>query len=188
MFELYIFLAIIVALLLYIMGVYNRLVRLRVNKDEAWSDITVQMKRRYDLIPNLVETVKGYAAHESNTLEKVIAARSSAVSNDGRPEQQAASENILTGALRQLLAVSEAYPELKANANFQDLSSKLHLIEDHIQKARRFYNGNVRMLNVAVQEFPSNIIAGWFNFQEAEFFELDEVQTAAVQDAPKVSF
>lgn len=186
--EFYVLLGVVVLLLLYVVATYNRLVGLRVRTNEAWSDIDVQMKRRYDLIPNLVETVKGYAGHEKDTLERVIAARSAAVSNTGKPGEQAASENILTGALRQLLAVSEAYPELKANSNFQDLSAKLHLIEDHIQKARRFYNGNVRMLNTAIQEFPSNIIAGWFNFTNAEFFELDDAEAEAVKQAPKVSF
>lgn len=184
----YILLAILVILALYVGATYNKLVGLRVRKNEAWSDISVQMKRRYDLIPNLVEIVKGYAAHESETLENVIAARTAAVSNTGNPAEQAGSENILTGALRQLLVVSEAYPELKANANFADLSQKLHAIEDHIQKARRFYNGNVRLLNVAVQEFPSNIVAGWFNFTRAEFFELDEAEADAVAEAPKVAF
>ncbi len=184
----YIVLAVVVIALSYVGATYNKLVGLRVRKKEAWSDISVQMKRRYDLIPNLVEIVKGYAAHESETLENVIAARTAAVSNTGNPAEQAGSENMLTGALRQLLAVSEAYPELKANTNFNDLSQKLHAIEDHIQKARRFYNGNVRLLNVAVQEFPSNIVAGWFNFARAEFFELDEAEADAVAEAPKVSF
>jgi len=172
----------------YVGATYNKLVGLRVRKNEAWSDITVQMKRRYDLIPNLVEIVKGYAGHEKGTLEAVISARNSAVSNTGNPAEQAGSENILSGALRQIFALSEAYPELKANTNFNDLSQKLAQIEDHIQKARRFYNGNVRLLNVTVQEFPSNIVAGWFNFTRAEFFELDEGEAEAVAEAPKVSF
>ena len=184
----YIVLAVVVIALSYVGATYNKLVGLRVRKNEAWSDITVQMKRRYDLIPNLVEIVKGYASHEKGTLEAVISARNAAVSNDGNPAEQAGSENILSGALRQIFALSEAYPELKANTNFNDLSQKLHQIEDHIQKARRFYNGNVRLLNVAVQEFPSNIVAGWFNFSRVEFFELDEGEAEAVAQAPKVSF
>lgn len=175
-------------ILLYIIATYNRLVGLRVRKNEAWSDITVQMKRRYDLIPSLVETVKGYADHESETLEAVIAARSAAVSNNGNPGEQAGSENILTGALRQLLAVSEAYPELKANTNFAKLSQELSQIEEVIQKARRFYNGNVRMLNVAVQEFPAVVIANMFSFERGEFFELEEEEMSEVQNAPRVSF
>lgn len=184
----YILLGVGALIILYLISTYNRLVGLRVRKNEAWSDITVQMKRRYDLIPNLVETVKGYASHESATLEKVIAARSAAVSNDGSPEAQAQSENLLTGALRQLLAVSEAYPELKADKGFNDLADRLHQIEDHIQKARRFYNGNVRELNMAVQEFPSNLVAGMFKFERADFFELDDDEAEAVKTAPKVEF
>ena len=182
------FLALIVIVGAYVAATYNKLVGLRVAQKEAWSDITVQMKRRYDLIPNLVETVKGYASHEKETLERVISARSAAVDNTGDPTAQAGSENILSGALRQLFALSEAYPDLKANSNFNDLSQKIHHIEDHIQKARRFYNGNVRLLNIAVQEFPSNIVAGMFNFTRAEFFELDEAENAAVAEAPRVSF
>lgn len=185
---LYIVLGVVALLVLYIIAIYNKLVGLRVRKNEAWSDISVQMKRRYDLIPNLVETVKGYAKHEKETLENVIKARSAAVSNEGSPADQAQSENLLTGALRQLLAVSEAYPELKADKNFSKLSDRLHEIEDHIQKARRFYNGNVRELNMAVQEFPSNVVAGLFNFDRADFFELDDAEAEAVKEAPKVQF
>jgi len=184
----YIILGLAVLLLLYVVGVYNKLVGLRVRKNEAWSDIDVQMKRRYDLISNLVQTVKGYASHEKETLERVIAARSAAVSSTGSPADQAQAENMLTGALRQLLAVSEAYPELKADKNFANLSEKLHEVEDHIQKARRFYNGNVRELNVAVQEFPSNVVANMFGFARAEFFELDDAEAEAVKQAPKVEF
>lgn len=184
----YILLGLVVLVGLYLMGTYNKLVGLRVRKNEAWSDISVQMKRRYDLIPNLVATVKGYASHEKETLENVIAARTAAVSNDGSPADQAKSENMLTGALRQLLAVSEAYPELKADKSFSDLSHRLHEVEDHIQKSRRFYNGNVRELNTAVQEFPGNIVAGMFGFERAEFFELEEAEAEAVKVAPKVEF
>lgn len=173
---------------LYIAFTYNRLVGLRVGKNEAWSDITVQMKRRYDLIPNIVETVKGYAKHESETLEAVIAARNAAVANTGDAAEQAGSENILTGALRQMFALSEAYPDLKANGNFANLSDQLSQIEDQIQKARRFYNGNVRLLNTAVQQFPANIVAGLFKFECAEFFELEDAEMSAVQTAPEVTF
>lgn len=185
---LYVIGGLIILVGLYLIATYNKLVGLRVRKNEAWSDIDVQMKRRYDLIPNLVETVKGYASHEKETLENVIKARTAAVSNTGSPADQAQSENMLTGALRQLLAVSEAYPELKADKNFSELSDRLHEVEDHIQKARRFYNGNVRELNVAVQEFPSNIVAGMFGFDRADFFELDEAEAEAIKVAPKVQF
>lgn len=180
--------ALTVLVFAYIVVTYNRLVGLRVRKNEAWSDITVQMKRRYDLIPNLVEVVKGYAKHESDTLAAVIAARSAAVANTGDPAQQAQSENILTGALRQLLAVSEAYPDLKANSNFSELTDKLNMVEDQIQKARRFYNGNVRLLNVAVQEFPAVVVANMFAFQRADFFELEDTEMNAVQKVPNVKF
>lgn len=184
----YIFLGVIALLALYVASTYNKLIRLRVHKNEAWSDIEVQMKRRYNLVPNLVETVKGYASHEKEALENVIAARGAAVSASGSPEEQAGAENIFTGALRQLLAVSEAYPELKADAGFLKLQNELSSLEDIIQKARRFYNGNVRELNMAVQAFPSNIIAGLFNFENAEFFELEEAEAEAVKTAPKVEF
>ena len=184
----YIILGMVALMLLYLISTYNKLVRLRVHKNEAWSDIEVQMKRRYNLVPNLVETVKGYTGHEKDTLEKVISARGAAVSASGSPEQQAGAENIFAGALRQLLAVSEAYPELKADKGFCELQDELSALEDIIQKARRFYNGNVREMNKAVQEFPSNIIAGLFNFENGEFFELDEAEAEAVKQAPKVQF
>jgi LemA protein len=184
----YIVLGVIALVLLYLVSTYNKLVRLRVGKNEAWSDIEVQMKRRYNLVPNLVETVKGYAGHEKDTLERVIAARGAAVSAGGSPGEQAGAENIFTGALRQLLAVSEAYPELKADKGFIKLQDELSSLEDIIQKARRFFNGNVREMNMAVQEFPSNIIAGLFNFENGEFFELDEAEAEAAKQAPKVQF
>lgn len=180
--------AVVAALLFYIIGIYNRLVSLRVGVGEAWSDIEVQMKRRYDLIPNLVETVKGYAAHEAGTLEAVIQARNAAVGSTGSPAEQAKSENIFTGALKSLFALSEAYPELKANSNFQALQGELSELEDYIQKARRFYNGMVGDLNTMIQQFPSNLIAGQFGFKNAEFFELDEAESEAVREAPKVEF
>ncbi|WP_417455674.1 LemA family protein [Kordiimonas sp.] len=184
----YIILGLVALVLIYGIAIYNKLVGLRVRTNEAWSDITVQMKRRYDLVPNLVETVKGYAAHEKETLTGVINARNAAVASTGSPDEQAANENIFSQALGKLIALSEAYPELKANTNFNNLSAELAALEDHIQKARRFYNGNVRELNTAVQEFPSNIIAGMFGFTLSEFFELDEAEHTAVQQAPKVEF
>ena len=172
----------------YIIAIYNGLVQGRVRVNEAWSDITVQMKRRHDLVPNLVSVVKGYASHEKDTLESVIAARSQAVAVDGSPEALAKSENFLTGALKQLFALSEAYPELRANQNFLDLQSELSEIEEHIQMSRRFYNGNVREMNTKVQSFPSNLVANAIGFQNAEFFDLDEAESAAVATAPEVKF
>ena len=184
----YIILGLVVLFVLYAIGIYNKLVGLRVRKNEAWSDISVQMKRRYDLVPNLVETVKGYASHEKETLSRVIEARAAAVASTGSPGEQAVSENMFSQALGRLMAVSEAYPDLKADSNFNNLSRELSALEDHIQKSRRFYNGNVRELNTAVQEFPSNVVANMFGFTRAEFFELDDAEAAAVQTAPKVQF
>jgi LemA protein len=165
---------------------YNRLVTLRQRVGEAWSDIDVQLKRRHDLIPNLVATVKGYAAHESAVFEQVSAARAGAVAaGRGTPEQRAAAENALTGALRQLFAVAEAYPQLQAVQEFKDLSENLTATEDKIQFARRFYNGQTRDYNTALQTFPGNLVAGAFRFQAAAFFELTE---AADREVPVVSF
>jgi LemA protein len=166
---------------------YNGLVSRRVRVDEAWSGIDVQLKRRHDLIPNLVETVKGYASHEKTTLENVVRARNSAVSaqESGDPAALGAAEGILTGALRQVFALSEAYPDLKANTNFLDLQAQLADTEDKISASRRIYNGNVRDLNTKVQQFPSNIIAGIGNFSIREFFEIEEPSERA---APSVSF
>lgn len=165
--------------LFYAINVYNRLISLKNRVQEAWSDIDVQMKRRYDLIPNLVETVKGYAAHEKNTLESVIQARNAAMSDHGDPAHQARSEGLLQSALKNLFALVEAYPDLKANQSFVSLQAQLAEIEDHIQKARRYYNGSVRDLNNLIEQFPSNIVAGRFNFEKAIFFELDPSQSAA---------
>jgi LemA protein len=172
---------------LYGVSVYNRLVKLKNRVMEAWSDIEVQMKRRYNLIPNLVETVKGYAAHEQETLEKVIQARNIAMNDGGNPEHQAASENMLTGALKSLFALSEAYPDLKANNQFLKLQNDLGEAEDLIQKARRYYNGSVRDLNVLIEQFPSNIVAGLVDYECAEYFELDESDSAA-RDPVAVKF
>lgn len=184
----YILIGLLALIIFYVIATYNKLVGMRVHMNEAWSDISVQLKRRYNLVPNLVETVKGYASHESKTLENVIAARGAAVSATGSPAEQSGAENIFAGALRQLLAVSEAYPELLANEGFLKLQGELQELEDIIQKARRFYNGNVRIMNVAVQTFPSNIIAGLFSFEKGEFFELDEAKADEIKEAPKVSF
>jgi len=187
MVTLLVILGIIVAIIMYIIAIYNNFVSLRERVKEAWSGIEVQMKRRYDLIPNLVETVKGYAKHEAETFETVTRARSEAMANQGSPGQQATSENVLSGALKSLFALSEDYPDLKANENFIGLQEDLSEIEDTIQSARRYYNGVVRDNNTKVDQFPSNLIARWFAFIKAEFFELSEDEEAARQPV-KVSF
>ncbi len=155
---------------------YNNFVKLINRTREAWADIDVQLKRRYDLIPNLVETVKGYASHEKDLLEKVTKARADALSveRSGDPENTARAENALTGALRSVFAVAENYPDLKANTNFLELQKELSDTENKIQAARRFYNTNVRDLNTNIESFPSNIIANLFNFSPEKFFELEE--------------
>jgi LemA protein len=173
-----------VLIVLYGIATFNSLVRLRTRAEEGFSDIDVQLKRRHDLIPNLVETVKGYAAHERQTFENVTAARSNAVAAQG-PEAKAQAENALSGALRQLFAVAENYPELKASQNFIELQDELTDTEDKIQAARRFYNMTVRDLNIKIQSFPSRVVAGFGNFQPREFFELEEPSDRAV---PVVSF
>ncbi|PIR41596.1 MAG: hypothetical protein COV31_00615 [Candidatus Yanofskybacteria bacterium CG10_big_fil_rev_8_21_14_0_10_46_23] len=165
-------------------GTYNALVRDRNRVKEAWSDIDVQLKRRYDLIPNLVETVKGYASHEKETFDRVIQARSQAMNAKGVQEQGQA-ENMLTGALKSLFALSEAYPDLKASANFGKLQDELTDTENKIQAARRFYNNTVLAFKTKIEQFPSNIIAGVFHFEPEPFFELDDVAQRAT---PQVSF
>jgi len=171
-------------LVVFVVVVYNGLVRLRVQAENAWADIDVQLKRRYDLIPNLVETVKGYAAHEKGTLEAVISARNRAMTAQG-PAAKAEAENMLTGALRQLFALAEAYPQHRAVETFQQLQGTLAQLEDAIQNARRYYNAVVRDFNTKIHQFPSNLIAGTFGFSPKEFFELTD---AAQREAPKVSF
>jgi LemA protein len=178
MMPLFIVLGVVVVVLGYIALAYNSFVSLVNRTKEAWSDIEVQMKRRYDLIPNLVNTVKGYATHEQTAFEKVTEARSKAM-QAGTVAEHAQSENMLTGALKSLFAVAEAYPDLKANQNFLELQRELSDTENKIQAARRFYNGNVRDLNTQVESFPSNIIANIFKFAKQEFFELDEAEQAA---------
>lgn len=157
---------------------YNRFITLNNRSQEAWADIDVQLKRRYDLIPNLVNTVKGYATHEAATLEKVTEARTQAMQAT-TPEQSAQAENMLTGALKSLFAVSESYPDLKANTNFLELQRELSDTENKIQAARRFYNTNVRDLNIKIDSFPSNVVANMFKFTKREFFELAEGEQAA---------
>jgi LemA protein len=177
-------LGVLVLLIIVAIGMYNGLVRLKVQCDNAWADIDVQLKRRYDLIPNLVETVKGYAAHEQGTLEAVVNARNRAMSATG-PADKAQAENMLSGALKSLFALSEAYPQLRAIESFTSLQNTLAQIEDTVQNARRYYNAVVRDLNTKILQFPTNILAGMMGFKEREFFE---TTSAAEREAPKVSF
>ncbi len=172
------------AFLVIVIGIYNGLVRLKVQCDNAWADIDVQLKRRYDLIPNLVETVKGYAAHERGTLDAVVSARNRAMTAQG-PAAKGEAEGMLAGALRQLFALAEAYPQLRAVESFTQLQGTLAQIEDTLQNARRYYNAVVRDLNTKIAQFPSNIIAGMFRFTPREFFQ---IAAAAEREAPKVSF
>lgn len=164
-------LVVLVVIVLIIAGMYNGLVQLRVRADSAWSDIDVQLKRRHDLIPNLVETVKGYASHEKSTFENVAKYRSAAMAASS-PADRGQAEGMLTQALRGLLAVAEAYPELRASEQFQSLQKSLAELEDALQNSRRYYNAVVRDLNTKIQSFPTNIIAGMFNFQQRQFFEI----------------
>jgi LemA protein len=166
---------------------YNGLVRANVRVDEAWSDITVQLKRRFDLIPNLVNAVKGYATHEKEVFEKVTSARS-ALMNASGPAETGKAENQFQGALKSLFAVAEAYPDLKANENFKHLQEELVDTEDKIQASRRFYNGSARDLNIKVKTFPTSIFAGMLGFKAREFFEVDENQTAAIAEPTAVKF
>ena len=175
---------ILVLLVFFIVAMYNGLVSLKVQCDNAWSDIDVQLKRRYDLIPNIVETVKGYAAHEKTTLEGVVAARNQAMSAQG-PAAKGEAEGLLTGALRQVFALAEAYPQLRAVESFTQLQGTLNQIEDTLQNARRYYNAVVRDFNTMIEQFPSNIVAGMGNFKEREFFE---ISAPAEREVPKVSF
>ena len=167
-----IFLAVIIVFGIFVIGMYNSLVQLRVRCDSAWSDIDVQLKRRHDLIPNLVETVKGYAAHEKGTFEDIAKFRSMAMQATG-PADKSVAENQLTGALKSLFAVAENYPQLQASQEFTQLQNTLAQTEDAIQNARRYYNAVVRDLNTRIQSFPTNILAGMFGFQQRQFFEAD---------------
>jgi LemA protein len=175
----------VVLALLWAVVAYNGLIKLRNLVQESWKQIDVELHRRYDLIPNLVETVKGYASHERGTFEAVTAARAAAAAPGSTPAQQAQQENMLTGALRQLFAVAEAYPDLKANTNFLELQSQLTQTEDRIAAGRRFYNANVRSFNTKIQTVPTNVVANMFNFKEAEYFEAEEPE---VRKAPEVRF
>ena len=169
----------------WVAGLYNGLVRTKNAVDESWADIDTELRRRYDLIPNLIETVKGYATHEKDVLEGVIKARNAALANHGSPASQAQDENILVGSLRQLFALAESYPDLKANQNFMKLQGELANTEDRLQRSRRFYNANVRDMNNRLEVFPSNMVAQMFAFRAAEYFEVDD---PAVRAAPAVKF
>ncbi len=171
----------------YLIAIYNKLVSLRAGIDAAWSDIDVQLKRRYNLIPALVETVKGYKDYEGETLEKVIAARQKGLSANS-VEEKAEAANMLSGALGKLFALAEAYPDLKANTNFLKLQEELSSIEDVIQNARRYYNAIVRDYNAKIESFPDLFIAQKFNFTKRDYFELDEHEAEAVKQMPKISF
>src|ERR1700712_2750844 len=179
---------VIILLVVVFAAMYNGLIKLNIRADEAWSDITVQLKRRYDLIPNLVNTVKGYAAHESGVFEKVTEARANALNAQG-VAATAKAEGEFQGTLKSLFAVAEAYPDLKASTNFQELQAELVDTEDKIQASRRFYNGVVRDFNTKRKVFPTSIFAGMLGFnKDREFFELDDATTAAIQNPVNVQF
>ena len=179
-------LAVIVVAAVWAISVYNGLVSMRQRVNQAFADIDVQLKQRHDLVPNLVETVKGYAAHERGTLDEVVKARNAAMTAQG-PAQQAAAENMLSGALRQLFALSESYPDLKASANFQQLQAQLTDLENKIAAARRFFNNAVQEYNSGIQRFPANMFASSFGFAPKDFFDLGD-QRATVGEAPAVKF
>jgi LemA protein len=179
-----IIIVLIVLVVIVFVAMYNGLVRLRNRVDNAWSQIDVQLKRRHDLIPNLVETVKGYAKHEQETLDRVIQARNMAMNASGVPAT-AQAENMLSGALKSLFALSEAYPDLKANTNFLQLQEELTSTEDRVAYSRQFFNDSVLKYNNKIQTIPANVIAGMFNFKEREFFEVEEPEA---RDAPKIQF
>lgn len=187
MLALWITLGVVALIVIFLWATYNSLVTLRIRVDEAWSDITIQLKRRLDLIPNLVDTVKGYAKHESGVFEKVTEARAGVMNAKGVKET-ADAENVLEGTLKSLFAVSEAYPDLKANQNFAELQQELVDTEDKIQGARRFYNSGVSSLNTKIQMFPNNIVAGMLGFKSREFFDVDESERAAAEKPVEVKF
>jgi LemA protein len=187
MLAVWIVLGVVVVIGIFLWATYNSLVTLRVRVDEAWSDINVQLKRRLDLIPNLVETVKGYAKHESGVFQAVTEARSNVINANGVKET-AAAENQFEGALKSLFAVAESYPDLKANENFVELQRELVDTEDKIQGSRRFYNSGVTALNTKVQTFPANIVAGMFNFKNREFFDVEETEREAANKPVDVKF
>lgn len=181
-------LIVVIVAVVYFVITRNSFVTLRNRVDEAWSDIEVQMKRRYDMIPNLVNTVKGYAKHESQTLENVIKARNIAMGQQENMKERSHSESILSSTLKSLFAVSESYPELKADKNFLELQQELRDTEDKLQAARRFYNGNVLSYNTKLELFPSNVVASFFRFEKRDFFELDDGEKAEAKKPVKVEF
>ena len=183
----WIIVGVVAVLVIALVAMYNGLVNTKIRVDEAWSDISVQLKRRIDLIPNLVETVKGYAKHEKGTFEEVTAARTAMMNANGVAES-AKAENMLESALKSIFAVAEAYPDLKANENFKELQAELVDTEDKIQASRRFYNGAVRDLNIKVKTFPTILFAKMLGFVEREFFELDDSESAAAQKPVGVKF
>ncbi len=182
--SLWIIVGLIIALFLWLVGIFNSLVRLKNRTNEAWSDIDVQLKRRYNLIPNLINTVKGYAKHERELFEKVTKARTAAMGAQ-TVEEHNKTENMLAGALKSLFAVAENYPDLKANQNFLELQRELSDTENKIQAARRFYNGNVRDFNIKIEKFPNNLVAGTLGFNKRDFFEIEET---AAREPVKVNF
>jgi LemA protein len=182
----WIVLGVIVALVLWVIVIYNQLVGMRQRVGQAFADVDVQLKQRHDLIPNLVETVKGYAAHERGTLEAVVNARNAAIAAQG-PAQQAAAENMLSGALRQLFALAEAYPDLKANQNFQQLQTEIADVENKIAAARRFFNNAVQEYNTGIQQFPAALFAGTLGFHERTFFDVGE-ERQVLDKPPQVKF
>jgi LemA protein len=185
----WIVLGVIVALALWIMVIYNQLVAMRQRVNQSFADVDVQLMLRHDLIPNLVEVVKGYAAHERSTLEAVVQARNAAVAAQSQgAAQQAAAENMLSGALRQLFALSEAYPDLKANQNFQQLQAEISDVENKIAAARRFFNNSVSEYNTGIQQFPAALFAASLGFREREFFDVGTEQRAQLDKPPQVKF
>ena len=182
----WIVLGVIVVVVLWIVMIYNQLVAMRQRVGQSFADVDVQLKQRHDLIPNLIETVKGYAAHERGTLDDVVKARNAAMTAQG-PAQQAAAENMLSGALRQLFALSEAYPDLKANQNFQQLQAELSDVENKIAAARRFFNNAVQEYNTGIQQFPAALFAASLGFSQRTFFDVGE-ERAVVEKAPQVKF
>ena len=183
----WVILGVVVVFVLWIIMIYNQLVAMRQRVGQAFADVDVQLKLRHDLIPNLVETVKGYAAHERGTLEAVVQARNAAIAAQG-PAQQAAAENMLTGALRQLFALSEAYPDLKANQNFQQLQSEISDVENKIAASRRFFNNSVSEYNTGIQQFPAALFAAIFGFTQRQFFDVGEAERAQLDKPPQVKF
>ncbi len=183
----WIIVVVLVVLVLAVVAMYNGLVKLKVRTDEAWSDITIQLKRRADLIPNIVSTVKGYAKHEKSVFEEVTQARSAVVNAKG-VQESAQAENMLSGALKSLFAVAEAYPDLKANENFKHLQEELVDTEDKIQASRRFYNGSARDLNIKIKTVPYNIFASMFGFKEREFFEVSQAEAESIAKPAEVNF